>query len=252
MTDPETKPLEIGNQALQSSRAWLQPTLHGSRKRVLLNVGVFSNVPTFGKILCMNTRHQTILELAKRKGLLRPRDLQEVNLPRTHLAELVGLGELVKVSDGIYACADRTATAEDALAEVAIRYPRAVFCLLTAMRLHGLTTQAPHQVWVAVDVKARAPVMAYPSLRVVRMSGAALSEGVAQISLDGVVQIPITSVAKTVVDAFKYRNKIGLDVALEALREAWQSKRVTMDELWHFAQLCRVANVMRPYLESLT
>jgi predicted transcriptional regulator of viral defense system len=252
MTDPENNPLEMGNQALQSSRAWLQPTLQGSRKRVLPNVCVFSNIPTFGNIQCMNTRHQTILELAKRKGLLRPRDLQEVNLPRTHLAELVGLGELVKVSDGIYACADRTATADDALAEVAIRYPRAVFCLLTAMRLHGLTTQAPHQVWVAVDVKARAPVMAYPSLRVVRMSDAALSEGVAQISLDGVVQIPVTSVAKTVVDAFKYRNKIGLDVALEALREAWQSKRVSMDELWHFAQLCRVANVMRPYLESLS
>jgi predicted transcriptional regulator of viral defense system len=200
----------------------------------------------------MNHRHQTILALAQRKGLLRPRDLLEVNLPRTCLAELVEQGALVKVSNGIYATADRPTTAEDALAEVSIRYPKAVFCLLTAMRLHGLTTQAPHQVWVAVDAKARAPVMAYPSLRVVRMSGAALAEGVTQMSLDGVLQIPVTSVAKTVVDAFKYRNKIGLDVALEALREAWQSKRVTMDELWRMAQLCRVANVMRPYLESLS
>lgn len=221
-------------------------------RQTLHNVGNLKNLPTLCNIRCMNTPHQTILELAKRKGLLRPRDLQEVQLPRTHLAELVGRGDLVKVSAGIYARADRAASAEDVLAEVAIRYPKAVFCLVTAMRLHGLTTQAPHQVWVAVDVKARAPVMSYPSLRVVRMSGAALNEGVTQISPDGVVQIPVTSVAKTVVDAFKYRNKIGLDVALEALREAWASRRVTMDELWHFAQLCRVANVMRPYLESLT
>lgn len=251
MTYPKSNPLETGKQALQSSRVWLQPSLHGLQNRFLPNAGLFLNSPTFGNIRCMNTRHQTILELAKRKGLLRPRDLQEVHLQRTYLAELVELGKLVKLSDGIYACADRTATVDDALAEVAIRYPKAVLCLLTALRLHGLTTQAPHQVWVAVDVKARAPAMAYPSLHVVRMSGAALTEGVMQISLDGVVQIPVTSVAKTVVDAFKYRNKIGLDVALEALREAWRSKRVTMDELWHFAQLCRVANVMRPYLESL-
>lgn len=221
-------------------------------RQTLHNVGNLKNSPTLCKIWRMNTPHETILELAKRKGLLRPRDLQEVQLPRTHLAELVRRGDLVMVGAGIYARADRIASAEDALAEVAIRYPKAVFCLLTAMRLHGLTTQAPHQVWVAVDVKARAPVMSYPSLRVVRMSGAALKEGVTQISPDGVVQIPVTSVAKTVVDAFKYRNKIGLDVALEALREAWASRRVTMDELWHFAQLCRVANVMRPYLESLT
>ena len=234
------------------SRYWLQPVLHGDMRDFLQNVGNYKNTPTLCNIRRMNTPHETILELAKRKGLMRPRDLQEVQLPRTHLAELVGRGDLVKVGAGIYARADRAASAEDALAEVAIRYPGAVFCLLTAMRLHGLTTQAPHQVWVAVDVKARAPVMSYPSLRVVRMSGAALKEGVTQISPDGVVQIPVTSVAKTVVDAFKYRNKIGLDVALEALREAWAPRRVTMDELWHFAQLCRVANVMRPYLESLT
>ena len=180
MTDPKTTPLEAGSRALQSGHPCFEPVRNGIREKYLQNVGVFSNKPTFGNIRCMNSQHQTILELAKRKGLLRPRDLQEVNLPRTHLAALVGQGELVKISDGIYACADRTATAEDALAEVAVKYPKVVFCLLTAMRLHGLTTQAPHQVWVALDVKAREPVMAYPSLRLVRMSGAALSEGVTQ------------------------------------------------------------------------
>jgi predicted transcriptional regulator of viral defense system len=125
-----------------------------------------------------------------------------------------------------------------------------VVCLLSALRFHGLTTQAPFEVWLAVGNKAAAPRLAYPPLRIVRFSGAALTEGVEVHEIDGVA-VRVTSVAKTVADGFKYRNKIGLDVALEALREAWASKRMTSDELWHFAKVCRVANVMRPYLEGL-
>ena len=106
-----------------------------------------------------------------------------------------------------------------------------------------------HEVWVAISPNARAPQVSYPPLRIVRLSDP--STHIVTIPLDGVVRIPVTSVAKTVADCFKFRNKIGLDIALEALRDAWRQKKVTMDELWESAQLCRVTNVMRPYLESL-
>jgi predicted transcriptional regulator of viral defense system len=128
------------------------------------------------------------------------------------------------------------------------KYPCSVFCLLTALQIHGITTQAPHEVWLAINNKAREPSIDYPPLRIARFSGAALTEGVEQKSIDGVVQIPVTSVAKTIADCFKYRNKIGLDVALEALKDAWRQKKVTMDELWEAAKVCRMTNVMRPYL----
>jgi predicted transcriptional regulator of viral defense system len=120
---------------------------------------------------------------------------------------------------------------------------------LTALQLHGLTTQSPHEVWVAVGQKARTPKIEHPPLHVVRMSD--VGYGIVSITVDGVVHIPVTDIAKTIADCFKFRNKIGLDVALEALRDAWQQKKVTMDDLWRAAEHCRVANVIRPYLESL-
>jgi predicted transcriptional regulator of viral defense system len=138
-----------------------------------------------------------------------------------------------------------------ALAEVARRHPRAVVCLLSALRFHELTTQAPFEVWLAIPNKARAPRLDYPPLRIVRFSERALIEGIEEHRIDG-VPVRITNLARTVADCFKYRNKIGLDVALEALRESWKARRVTMDALWRYAQVCRVANVMRPYLEGLT
>jgi predicted transcriptional regulator of viral defense system len=193
-----------------------------------------------------------IMALSHHQGLFRARDLQALGVARAALTGLVHSGRLTRVSRGIYSASERPVSEHDQLAEVALKYPQGVFCLLTALQIHGLTTQSPHEVWLAVDVKARAPVMAYPALRVVRFSGVALTSGVERKSLDGVVQIPVTTVAKTVADCFKYRHKIGLDVALEVLREAWRAKRVTMDELWQSAQICRVAKVMRPYLESLT
>jgi predicted transcriptional regulator of viral defense system len=193
-----------------------------------------------------------IMALSHHQGLFRARDLQALGVARAALAGLVHEGRLTRVSRGIYSASERPVSEYDQLAEVALKYPQGVFCLLTALQIHGLTMQSPHEVWLAVAVKARSPVMAYPALHVVRFSGLALTSGVERKVLDGAVQIPVTTVAKTVADCFKYRHKIGLDVALEALREAWCEKRVTMDELWQCAQICRVANVMRPYLESLT
>jgi predicted transcriptional regulator of viral defense system len=137
------------------------------------------------------------------------------------------------------------------MAEVARRHPQAVVCLLSALRLHGLTTQSPFELWLAIPNKSRAPKIDYPPLRIVRFSGVGLTDGVEEHRIDGVA-VRVTSVARTVADCFKFRNKIGLDVALEALREALAERRVTMDELWRCAVQCRVANVMRPYMESLS
>ncbi|BDU53375.1 transcriptional regulator [Limnohabitans sp. INBF002] len=189
------------------------------------------------------------LDLANKQGFVRARELALVGAAGGTLQQLLKTGSLVKVGRGVYAPAGRKPTELDDLGPIAIKYPRLVFCLLTALQLHGLTTQSPHEVWVAVGQKARAPNIEYPPLHVVRMSD--VEYGIKTASVDGVVRIPVTDVAKTIADCFKFRNKIGLDVALEALRDAWQQKKVTMDELWQAAEHCRVANVMRPYMESL-
>ena len=199
----------------------------------------------------MENAHILILDMARRQGLLRPRDVEAYGFSRMALSTLVRQGKLTRLCRGLYALPDRQVSEHTTQAEVASKHPKVVVCLLSALQFHGLTTQSPFEVWVAIANKARAPKMDYPPLRIVRFSGDALTEGVEKHAVDGVT-VQVTSVAKTVADCFKYRNKIGLDVALEALREAWNAKRVKMDDLWHCAQVCRVANVMRPYLEALT
>ncbi len=190
-----------------------------------------------------------VQELALTQGIVRARSLAELGVSGATLQQILRKGELVRIGRGLYASPDRTVTELDHLAQVAIRHPRVVFCLLTALRVHGLTTQSPSEVWVAISPKARVPKYDFPPLRIVRMSDP--GECITQVAVDGVVHIPVTSIAKTIADCFKFRNKIGLDVALEALRDAWNQNRVTMDELWQSAEICRMTNVMRPYLESL-
>lgn len=199
----------------------------------------------------MANSYQNILDLAAKRGLIRPRDLTERGLPTVALTRLVRQGRLQREGRGLYAPPDRPVSEHNTLAEVARKHPQAIVCLLSALRFHDLTTQSPFEVWLAIPNKARAPKMDYPPLRIVRFSGAALTRGVEDHVIDG-VPVRVTSVARTVADCFKFRSKIGLDVALEALQEAWRSKRVSMDELWRYATVCRVANVMRPYMESLS
>ncbi|MGE3482548.1 MAG: AbiEi antitoxin N-terminal domain-containing protein, partial [Gammaproteobacteria bacterium] len=177
----------------------------------------------------MTDSNQNILDLAAERGLIRPRDLTERGLPTVALTRLVRQGRLQRVGRGLYALPDRPVSEHNALAEVARKHPQAIVCLLSALRFHDLTTQSPFEVWLAIPNKARAPKMDYPPLRIVRFSGAALTDGVEEHAIDG-VPVRVTSVARTVADCFKFRNKIGLDVALEALQEAWRAKRVSMDE----------------------
>lgn len=193
-----------------------------------------------------STNKHPALTLVRQKGIVRARELALVGAAGGTLQQLLHSGRLVRVGRGLYTSADRSL---HDLAPIAIKSKNLVFCLLTALQLHGLTTQSPHEVWVAIGQKSRAPKMEYPPLRVVRMSD--VEYGTTTAVVDGVVNIPVTDIPKTIADCFKFRNKIGLDVALEALREAWQQKKVSMDELWQAAEHCRVTNVMRPYLESL-
>jgi len=136
------------------------------------------------------------------------------------------------------------------LAAASARVPHGVVCLLSALRFHEMTTQNPAELWLAIDRKARVPAARDLPLRIVRFSGKARLKGIEEHDIDG-VKVPIYNPAKTVADCFKYRRKIGMDVALEALRDCWRSKRCTIEDLWRYAAICRVTNVMRPYLEAV-
>jgi len=197
------------------------------------------------------TQTERVLKLVRKVGVLRPRDLDPYNIPRTYLSRLCTVGKLQRIGRGLYVLPDSGATEHRTLAEACKRVPKGVVCLLSALRFHDLTTQAPFEIWLAIGEKAWRPRMNYPPLRIVRFSREALGAGIEEHQIEGVT-VHVYTPAKTVADCFKYRNKIGLDVAIEALRECWRARRCTMDDLWHFAGICRVRNVMRPYLEALT
>lgn len=199
----------------------------------------------------METSTDQILSLVRTQKMIRPRDLVARNIATVVLTRMVKNGSLVRVARGLYALPDRQVSEYASLGEVAVKYPQGIICLLSALRFHELGTQSPYEVWLAIPNKGRPPVLEYPPIRIVRFSGAALTEGVETHLIDG-VPVRITSVERTVADCFKFRNKIGIDVALEALREAWRDKKITMNELWHFAKVNRITNIIRPYLESTT
>ena len=196
-------------------------------------------------------RKGKILELAKEMGLIRPRDVEAAGIPREYLLGLYRDGHLERVGWGLYALLGTRTSESTSLAEVAKRVPNAVICLISALQFHDLTTQIADRVWIAIENKTWEPTFDYPLLEIVRFTGRAFGFGVEEHEVDR-VSVKVYSPAKTVADCFKFRNKIGLDVALEALRETWTRREGTMDELWEAAKVCRVANVMRPYLESVT
>lgn len=196
------------------------------------------------------THEKAVLALARTRPLLRARDLAGLKVPTVMLSRLVAAGKLMRVARGVYSLPNRRVSQHRSLAEVAIRVPNSVVCLLSALRVHHIGTQAPFEVWLAIAPRRVAPRLDQPQLRIVRMAEVALKAGIERIEVDG-VPVQVFGAAKTVADCFKFRNKIGLDVALEALREGWRQRKFTMDELWRYATVNRVANVMRPYLEGL-
>ncbi|GIU77137.1 MAG: transcriptional regulator [Bryobacteraceae bacterium] len=196
------------------------------------------------------TAAERILKLAARQRLVRPRDVEALGIARAFLTRLERRGLLERRARGVYVLADAPVSEHHSLALAAKLVPRGVVCLLSALRFHGLTTQDPHEVWMAIDFKARKPSVKFPALRIVRFSGRSLADGI-ETHLIEAVPVRVYSPAKTVADCFKYRNKIGTDVALEALRDALRKRKATMDGIHRFAKVCRVANVIRPYLESV-
>ncbi len=195
------------------------------------------------------TTSERILDLAAHQPLVRPRDVEALGIARESLLRLYRQGLVVRLARGIYALPQASLTEHHSLAIAAKRVPRGVVCLLSALRFHGLTTQDPHEVWLAIDFKARKPYIESPTLRVVRFSGRALVEGIKEYQIEG-VPVRVYIAAKTVADCFKYRHKIGVDVAIEALRDSVRTKKASIDEIHRYAKVCRVANVMRPYLET--
>jgi predicted transcriptional regulator of viral defense system len=192
--------------------------------------------------------HPAVL-CAHEKGLIRASELSTFGASGAVLQKLLETDQLMRISRGVYIPANLMFTETIDHAVVALKFPQIVFCLQTALQIHELTTQLPHQLWVAIGQKARSPKLDFPPLRVIRMCN--LSFGLTTLVVDGGISIQVTNVAKTVADCFKYRNKVGIDVALESLRNAWAQKKVTMDEIWLAAEHCRVHNIMRPYMESL-
>ena len=197
------------------------------------------------------THEQQVLRLARAQTLLRARDVAQHGLPTIALTRLVQAGKLQRVARGLYGLPGAEISEHRSLAEVSARVPKGVVCLLSALRVHEIGTQAPHEVWIAIPPHMTSPRMDQPAIRVVRMSDEALTDGIDHLRIDG-VDVPVFTAARTVVDCFRFRNKIGLDVALEALRDGWNQRKFTLDDLWRHATRGRVANVMRPYIEAVT
>ena len=201
------------------------------------------------------SKAEQLRQKMKYTGILHARDLKAQGIPREYLWQLQQKGLLERAGRGIYRQPDWEVTESHSLVEAAQCLPRGVICLLSALRFHDLTTQIPFEVWVAIARRVHRPDITQDQqmtpLKIVRFSGEALTEGIEEHTIEGVT-VKIYSLAKTVADCFKYRNKIGVDVAIEALRDCWKQRRASVDELWRYAKICRVDNVMRPYMEMLT
>ena len=197
-----------------------------------------------------DTNTDRLLALADDRGILRTREVEDEGIPRQSLSRLVDRGDLVRIGRGLYRRPDHEVTAHHSLAVAAKRVPKGTVCLLSALQFHDLTTQNPLDVWLAIGHKDREPSVDAVSLRIVRMSGEAHTEGIETHEIEG-VSVPIYEPAKTVADCFKYRSRAGLDVALEALRD-FHEQGGSMDALWHYSDLCRVQTVIRPYMEAVT
>lgn len=191
-----------------------------------------------------------ILELAHNSGIISTGEVRSQGFHHQYLRQLCKEGKLVRVGRGLYSLPDADVTIHHGLAQAAKAIPKGVICLLSALRFHEIGTQAPHEVWIAIDRRAARPWPRHPRMRIVRFSGKSLTEGVDEHNVEG-VPVRIYSPAKTVADCFKYRNKIGMDVALEALREVIRERKSTTDELWRYAKICRVTRIIRPYMEAI-
>ena len=196
------------------------------------------------------TKFDHLVSAFRDRSLLKTAEIQQLGISREYVRRLMNTGRLERVSRGLYRLPDADIGSNHSVAEAAKLVPNGVVCLLSALRVHRITTQSPFEVWMAVESGDWQSKSSDVPIRFIRPFGPAFHEGIEHIDVDG-VDARVYSLAKTVVDCFKYRSKIGLDVALEALRESLRKKRVSVDDLWRYAKICRVTNVMRPYLEAM-
>lgn len=190
------------------------------------------------------------LAVAKERGIARARDFRSAGIPLVYLKRLCDAGRLVQLGRGLYQLPELVGSdAAHGLAEAARLAPKGVVCLLSALRHHGLTTQLPSAVWLAIPHKARAPKTTALPLEIVHASEPAFSAGIEHVQIEG-VSVPIYGAAKTIADCFKYRRRVGTDVAIEALRDAIRHRKTTPAEIMRYGTINRVANVMQPYLEA--
>lgn len=192
---------------------------------------------------------QQILELAGRSGIVSAAEVRSRGIHSEYLRQLCDEGRIIRIERGLYRLPDAEVAAQHGLVQVSKSVPGGILCLLSALRFHEIGTQIPHEAWLAIERRAARPRNKQIRMRIVRFSGKAFTEGIGEHVIEG-EPVRIYSPAKTVADCFKYRNKIGLDVALEALKDVLRSRTCSTDELWKYAKVCRVTRVMRPYMEA--
>lgn len=192
-----------------------------------------------------------LLRLAAKQPAVSARELSAAGIPARTVSRMAASGQVRRVGRGLYTGTGGSPSAHQSVIEVTRQAPKAVVCLLSALEIHGIGVQAPFEVWIALPAGTHAPKGTQTAVRVTRLSGSAFTEGIEIVVLDG-APVRVYNLAKTITDCFKLRSKVGLEVALEALREAWRQRRVTMDELWRYTKVNRMTNVMRPYLEAMT
>ena len=201
--------------------------------------------------MAANSHIERLLRHMQRHGVVRTSNLETLGVPRVALQRAVARGQVIRRARGVYVRPDRAATRHTDVAVIAARTPKAVVCLVSALEYHGLTTQVPHAVWIMIHKSAHRPIFDTPAVSIVRASGSALTTGVEKHKIEGLA-VQMTTPAKTVADSFRYRDTVGTDVAVEALRDCLHKRKATPSDIFEMAKVDRVARVMRPYLEALT
>ncbi|MBK8575026.1 MAG: type IV toxin-antitoxin system AbiEi family antitoxin domain-containing protein [Elusimicrobia bacterium] len=194
---------------------------------------------------------KSVFEKIKNRVFFRPGDAKKLGLTFQNIQQLLKNRDVEKISRGLYRVSNAEPTEMETIAMVAAAAPKTIVCLLSALRVHDIGTQLPHTVWIALNRKSRKPALLPSQVRIVRYSGPMLKYGVSQRTMMG-VKVFVTSPARTVVDCFRYRQKIGLAVALEALRDAIHSRKTSVDEIMRTAKVCRISTVISPYVEALS
>ena len=197
------------------------------------------------------SKEQEVIDLAKKLGTIRIKDLLDRRIHPEFVRRLVNKEIFVRSARGLYTLTEFEITEHHDLALIAKRIPKGVICLSSALFFHEIGTQLPRKSGWLLKREPPPPRLSYPPIWVVRFSGPSFFEGIAEYRLEGTL-VKIYNPAKTLADIFKFRNKIGLDVAIEALRDCLRSQKATIDDLWHYAKICRVQEIMRPYIEALS